>query len=252
MRPATASGSLDSLTEFSTIAVIPARYDSSRLPGKPLIDIGGRPMIEHVYRRVCAVSSLDAVIVATDDDRIAQAVREFGGLVETTRASHRSGTERVAEVVGRLSCGLVVNVQGDLPFIEPSMIEAALEPFAADVSVQMATLRRRIDDPADLADPNVVKVVVDGRDDALYFSRSTIPCAQPGATPAVYKHIGLYVYRRTFLIALASLPPMPLEQEESLEQLRALEHGHRIRTIETHQESLEVDMPEDVERAAGL
>ena len=249
MRPLTASGSLTSLTESSTVAIIPARYASSRLPGKPLIDLGGRPMIEHVYERASAVTSLAAVIVATDDERIANAVRAFGGLVEMTRRTHRSGTERVAEVAGRISCGLVVNVQGDEPFIDPSMIVDALRPFAEDPSVQMSTLRQRIDDPDEAANPNVVKVVVDGRGDALYFSRHTIPYTRTDAAPPLHKHLGLYVYRRPFLLTLASLPPMPLEQAESLEQLRALEHGFRIRTVDTAGHALGVDTPEDVARA---
>jgi 3-deoxy-manno-octulosonate cytidylyltransferase (CMP-KDO synthetase) len=249
VHPATASGKHPTLTDSSAIAVIPARYASTRLPGKVLIDIAGRPMVEHVYRRAQAASTLDAVMVATDDDRIADAVAGFGGLVERTRDTHRSGTERVAEVAGRLPCGIVVNVQGDEPFIEPSMIEAALAPLVDDPAIVMSTLRGRIDDPAELADPHVVKVVVDQQGDALYFSRQTIPHAPPGVTPTVYKHIGLYVYRRAFLLELASLPPMPLETAESLEQLRALEHGFAIRTVETTGNSLGVDTPEDVERA---
>ena len=249
VHPEAASGSLATLTESSIVAIIPVRYASSRLPGKPLIDLGGRPMIAHVCERVRAVTSIDAVIVATDDDRIADTVRAFGVLVEMTRTTHRSGTERVAEVAGRITCGLIVNVQGDEPFIDPSMITAALRPFSEDSSVQMSTLRQRIDDPDDVANPNVVKVVVDGRGDALYFSRQAIPGGRPGAETPIHKHIGLYVYRRPFLLTLASLPPMPLEQAESLEQLRALEHGFRIRTVATAGHVLGVDTPEDVTRA---
>ena len=249
VHPETASDAHKTLTESSTVAVIPARYASSRLPGKPLIEIGGRPMIEHVYRRTASVSTLDAVFGATDDERIAQAVVAFGGCAERTRATHRSGTERVAEVAARLPCAIVVNVQGDEPFIEPSMIQQALVPFAVDPSVQMSTLRRRIDDPTELNNPNVVKVVVDGRGDALYFSRQAIPCASPNTNSTAYKHIGLYVYRRNFLLKLAGLSPMPLEAAESLEQLRALEHGFAIRTVETTSDSLGVDTAEDVERA---
>jgi 3-deoxy-manno-octulosonate cytidylyltransferase (CMP-KDO synthetase) len=232
------------------VAVIPARYHSTRLPGKPLADIAGRPMIEHVYRRAADARGVDAVVVATDDERIAEAVARFGGVARMTAASHRSGTDRIAEIAADLACDILVNVQGDLPLIEPGKIEEVLAPLAADPSLQMSTVRRTISDAADYTNPNVVKVVVDREGNALYFSRSPIPFIR--GSGAAYKHIGLYAYRSSFVQTFASLPPTPLELAESLEQLRALEHGYRIRTVETHFESIEVDTPEDLERVRRL
>lgn len=226
------------------VAVIPARYHSSRFPGKALADIAGRPMVEHVCRRAAAARGIDAVVVATDDERIASTVERFGGIARMTAASHRTGTDRVAEVARDLDCEIVVNVQGDEPLIESRMIEEAVEALAADPTAQMSTLRRLIDDEAECRNPNVVKVVVDIHDRALYFSRAPIPVG-PGP---VYKHVGLYAYRRPFLLTLTTLPQTPLERAESLEQLRVLEHGFRIRAVETHHDSIGVDTPEDLER----
>jgi 3-deoxy-manno-octulosonate cytidylyltransferase (CMP-KDO synthetase) len=208
-------------------------------------------MIEHVYRRAAAAPSVNAVVVATDDVRIAAAVEGFGGVARLTRSSHPSGTDRLAEVAEDLSCEIVVNVQGDEPLIEPEMIEEVIEPLDGDPSLHMSTLRRSISDHADYLDPNVVKVVVDRDGNALYFSRAPIPHARGGAMTA-YAHVGLYGYRRSFLLAYARLQPTPLELAESLEQLRALEHGFRIRTIETQYESIGVDTPEDLERVRRL
>ena len=208
-------------------------------------------MIEHDYRRASARRSASDVIVATDDERIAHAVAAFGGHVRLTRSDHASGTDRLAEVAEDLPCDLVINVQGDEPLIEPAMIDEAVGPFASDATLMMSTLRRRIDDPADYQNPNVVKVVTDRDGFALYFSRAPIPCRHAG-DQAAFKHIGLYVYRREFLLAFARLEPTPLERTESLEQLRALEHGFRIKTIETHHDSIGVDTPEDLERVRHL
>jgi len=221
------------------------------LPGKPLADVAGRPMIEHVYRRTAAAPSVDAVVVATDDGRIAAAVEAFGGVARLTRSSHLCGTDRLAEVAEDLSCEIVVNVQGDEPLIEPEMIQEVLGPFDGDGSLQMSTLRRAISDHADYMNPNVVKVVVDRDGNALYFSRAPIPHARSGAMTA-FAHVGLYAYRRSFLLAYARLRPTPLELAESLEQLRALEHGFRIRTIETRYDSVGVDTHEDLERVRRL
>ncbi len=206
-------------------------------------------MIEHVYRRVAEARSLTGVIVATDDDRIRRAIEAFGGAVRMTSSSHASGTDRVAEVAATLSCDLVVNVQGDEPLIEPAMIEEAIAPFTADAGLQMSTLRRRIDDAAQAASPHVTKVVVDADEFALYFSRAPIPFLRDAAaaTP-LYKHVGLYVYRRAFLLQLARQDPTPLERAEALEQLRALERGARIKAVETRFDSIGVDTPEDLER----
>jgi 3-deoxy-manno-octulosonate cytidylyltransferase (CMP-KDO synthetase) len=229
------------------VVIIPARFHSSRLPGKALADIGGRPMIEHVYRRAARARGVDAVIVATDDERIAEAVRRCGGHAVLTDGRHASGTDRIAEVARALRCDIVVNVQGDEPLIDPAMITEAIEPFA-DPAVRMTTLCRASDDPAAASDPNVVKVVVDLQGDALYFSRAPIPHARGGAPVRFLRHVGLYGYRRDLLLELAGMPPAPLETAESLEQLRALEHGVRIRTIETSHDSIGVDTPEDLER----
>jgi len=228
------------------VAVIPARYESTRFPGKPLADIAGRPMIEHVYRRTADARGVDAVVVATDDERIARAIERFGGVVRMTGSNHRTGTDRIAEVVRDLPCDIVVNVQGDLPIIEPEMIAEVIAPLLADPTLVMSTLRQPISDPAEFTNPNVVKVVVDPRDNALYFSRAPIPYQRESGT--AFKHIGLYGYRRDFLLTFTALKQTPLERAESLEQLRALEHGFRIRAVETRFESLEVDTPEDLER----
>lgn len=215
-------------------------------------------MIEHVYRRAASARGVDAVVVATDDRRIAAAVESFGGIARMTRASHRTGTDRIAEVADELACDLILNVQGDEPLIEPAMIEQVIAPLEADVAVHMSTLRRRITDAAEYLSPNVVKVVTDRKGNALYFSRSPIPFARPGGSTqqdppykvpgTAYKHVGLYAYRRSFLRTFAQLPQTALEILESLEQLRALEYGFRIRAIETQYDSIGVDTPEDLER----
>lgn len=229
------------------VAIIPARYDSTRFPGKPLAEIAGRPMIEHVYGRAATAPGVDAVIVATDDQRIVVAVERFGGMARMTSSAHRTGLDRIAEIAEDLECDIIVNVQGDEPLIEPRTIAEVVTPFASDPALQMSTLRRRIDDEADIHNPDVVKVVVDLADNALYFSRSPIPCLRHGQG-ALFKHIGLYAYRRPFVRELASRPQTPLEIAESLEQLRALEHGFRIRAVETQYDSIGVDNPGDLER----
>ena len=210
-------------------------------------------MIEHVYRRVAASKLVSEVIVATDDLRIATRVHDFGGKVRLTKA-HETGTDRLAEVATSLDCDVVVNVQGDEPLIDPGAIEEAVTPFVHDASVVMTTLYKRIQDPVELANPNVVKVVVDRAGFALYFSRAPIPHIRDprGGWPPLYKHIGLYAYRRSVLLVLAALEPTPLERAESLEQLRALEHGIRIRAVETRYDSFGVDTPNDLEQVRRL
>jgi 3-deoxy-manno-octulosonate cytidylyltransferase (CMP-KDO synthetase) len=204
-------------------------------------------MIEHVYGRAAAARNVDAVIVATDDPRIADAVTKFGGDVRMTRPDHLTGTDRLAEVAAALDCDLIVNVQGDEPLIEPDTIDAAIEPFRDDADLLMSTVSTRIlhNDAHD--DPNVVKVVCDVRGFALYFSRSPIPYPR-GARATSYKHLGLYVYRREFLRRIAALAPTALERSESLEQLRVLENGFAIKVVETRHDSIGVDIPEDLER----
>ena len=211
-------------------------------------------MIEHVYRRAVESRNVDAVIVATDDERIAAVVRHFGGDVRLTSPDHRTATDRLGEVAAELDCDLVVNVQGDEPVIEPSVIDATIEPFSDDASLSMTSAYLRFTRADDADDPNVVKVVTDRRGFALYFSRSRIPfprgSQEDGAGP--FKHIGVYVYRRQFLLQLASLEPTPLERSESLEQLRILEHGFSIKMIETRHDSIGVDTPADLERVRRM
>jgi 3-deoxy-manno-octulosonate cytidylyltransferase (CMP-KDO synthetase) len=223
------------------------------LPGKALADIGGKPMIEHVYRRAASARSIESVIVVTDDERIYRSVQGFGGLVRMTSPSHQSGTDRIAEIAADVSASLLVNVQGDEPLIEPAMIDEAVAPFSSDPTLMMSTLRRRIDDESERQNPNVTKVVVDDDDFALYFSRAPIPHTRVGCPEApAWRHVGMYVYRRDTLLRLASLPPNALEQAEALEQLRALAHGIRIKCVETACESIGVDTPADLERVRAL
>ncbi len=237
------------LTESSVLAVIPARFESTRLPGKILADIAGRPMIEHVYRRASAARLVHAVLVATDDERIATAVRGFGGAAIMTRADHVSGTDRIAEVVAAHPCRAVVNLQGDEPLIEPESIDCAIRPLLADSTIEISTISRPFADADEFRNPNVVKVVTDDRGNALYFSRSPIPFPRGAVLPAPARaHVGLYVYRRETLLKLAAMAAVPLEIVESLEQLRALAHGVRIRVVETSQAAAGVDTAEDLER----
>jgi 3-deoxy-manno-octulosonate cytidylyltransferase (CMP-KDO synthetase) len=221
-----------------------------------LADIAGRPMIEHVYARAAAAHNVDAVIVATDDTRIADVVTKFGGHVRMTRATHATGTDRIAEVAEGLDCDLIVNLQGDEPLIDPAAIDAAIEPFRSDPKLKMTSLYQRFHPSEDARDPHVVKVVVDRRGFALYFSRAPIPYVRDGNTnggpSASYKHIGLYVQRREFLLHVAALEPTSLERREALEQLRVLENGFAIRMIETEHDSIGVDTPEDLERVRRL
>lgn len=235
---------------MDVVAVIPARYASSRFPGKPLAMIMGKTMIERVYLRVSACPQVNHVCVATDDARIVQAVEAFGGRAILTSPDHPSGTDRVAEAAGRVAGDLILNVQGDEPLIEPEMLSMALEPLMADSSIPMATLKTLLTDPQEWTSPNVVKVVTDMRGFALYFSRAPIPFVRDGqGEPAArFKHIGLYAYQREALIRLAKLPATPLERAEKLEQLRALEHGYRIAVPTTERSSVGVDTPEDLAR----
>lgn len=254
MRPNSVERLPITLTESSVLVVIPARFHATRFPGKILADIAGRPMIEHVFRRASAARLAHAVVVATDDERIAAAVRGFGGVAIMTRADHVSGTDRIAEVVAAHPCRAVVNLQGDEPMIEPDTIDAAIKPLLDDSTVDMSTISRPFVDADEFRNPNVVKVVTDHRGYALYFSRAPIPFPRGGAAlPAVARaHVGLYGYRREMLLKLAALPAAPLETIESLEQLRALAHGVRIRVVETAHASAGVDTPEDLERVRLL
>src|ERR1700674_2586620 len=238
------------------LAVIPARYASTRLPGKPLVPLGGKPMIERVWERVRRAQSVSQVVVATDDERIRSAVEAFGGQAVMTRSDHRSGTERVAEVAATHGdATIIVNVQGDEPLIEPAAIDAATDAIVSDDAVNIATLAVAISNPADIMDPNVVKTVLDFDGNALYFSRAPIPWVRDRGGP-VYarhlKHLGLYAFRRAALLEFATFPQGDLERIEQLEQLRWLENGYRIRVAETEYDSVSVDMPEDVTRVQAL
>lgn len=229
-----------------TLCVIPARYASTRLPGKPLADICGKPMICRVWERARRAEKPERVIVATDDQRIYDAVRKDGGEAMLTRTDHPTGTDRLAEVAqAHGAVDLIVNVQGDEPFIEPSVIDELIALFEADENLQMATVMTRMEDEEEQKNPNNVKVVVDKLGYALYFSRSLLPYPRAAAAP-VYKHIGIYAYRRDFLLHYARLAPTPLEKAESLEQLRALENGYGIRVLETASRFIGVDTPEDL------
>jgi 3-deoxy-manno-octulosonate cytidylyltransferase (CMP-KDO synthetase) len=236
-------------TEIPVVAIVPARYHSTRLPAKALADIGGRPMIEHVYRRASEARTVSRVIVATDDERIRRAVEAFGGEAWMTRRDHPSGTDRLAEVAARLSCGVVVNVQGDEPLIAPSVIDAVVSPLVADPSIEMSTACRPLHSVDEFRSSSVVKVVRDGEGRALYFSRAPIPWPADGTgVPEVAQaHVGLYAYRRDVLLRLAAMPPAPLERIESLEQLRALACGVGILVVETSHRAIGVDTPEDLE-----
>ena len=214
-------------------------------------------MLQHVFERASLSRYLTSMIIATDDNRIFEEARRFGAPVRMTRADHPSGTDRVAEVSSAEDAELVVNIQGDEPLIDPAAIDAAVLPLVHDASIDMGTLKKRIEDPREIDDPNVVKVVTSFDGNALYFSRSRIPYTRdpaPQAAAAVphFKHIGLYVYRRAFLLGYSELPVGPLEKAERLEQLRALENGHPIRVVETGYESLGVDTPADLERVLRL
>jgi 3-deoxy-manno-octulosonate cytidylyltransferase (CMP-KDO synthetase) len=250
----------------SVVGMIPARYESTRLPGKVLLDLGGKPMIQRVYERCRQAQSLDDVLVATDDERVREAVEDFGGRVEMTACEHCSGTDRLAEVAERTECDVIVNVQGDEPMIEPEAIDAAVAPLLNDPQLQMGTIATPIADLEEHLDPAAVKVVIDAHGQALYFSRAPIPFFRLGAgepepdgprrhpesglTPL--KHIGLYVYRREMLLWYAGLEASALEQTEGLEQLRVLEAGREIHVEVVDYSPIGVDTPEDLERVRAM
>lgn len=226
--------------------VIPARYGASRLPGKPLAQLDGRPMIWYVWRNAVQSRCATRVVVATDDERIAEAVRAFGGEARMTSSACASGTDRVAETARFLPEEILVNLQGDEPLMHPSVIDAVAAPLLADPAVRMTTAALVRSDPEEFVRPSVVKVVVDGRGDALYFSRSPVPHYRDSGGGGYRKHLGIYGYRREFLLALSALPPSLLEEAERLEQLRVLENGFNIRVVDVEFDSQGVDTPEDL------
>ena len=235
------------------LAVVPARYGASRFPGKPLADLGGRPIVQWVYEAAVSCDDFDEVVVATDSEEIASCVHEFGGAVELTRDDHRTGSDRVAEVAERHEdADVVVNVQGDQPFATAAMLSALVGPYVAGELPPMTTLACPLTDRAGWDDPNVVKVVCDQLGYALYFSRSPIPHLDEGDPVDGRHHLGLYAFTRETVLRFPSLEETPLERRERLEQLRALEHGIPIRVCDTDRAVLEVNTPEDLERAQEL
>jgi 3-deoxy-manno-octulosonate cytidylyltransferase (CMP-KDO synthetase) len=237
------------------VVVIPARYGSTRLPGKPLVSLNGQPMIQRVYARAKLAQRADRVIVATDDDRIIQAVVAFGGEARMTRPDHRTGTERIAEVAAHVDGEIFVNVQGDEPLLDPAAVDAAIEALLLEPEADVATVATPIKAPADIMDPNVVKVVLDFDDNALYFSRAPIPWVRDTASTIQVrhlKHLGLYVFQRETLLEYPTLPQGELERIEQLEQLRWLENGTKIRVAAVEHDAVSVDVPEDVARVEKL
>lgn len=238
------------------VCIIPSRYESSRFPGKPLADLCGKPMIQHVYERVARAKAIPYVAVATDDKRIFNAVKKFGGNAVMTAASHRSGTDRIAEAVASMNLAadaVVVNIQGDQPIFEPAQVDEVIAPLMADPAINMATLIYKIILPEEITHPHAVKTVFDDQGFALYFSRSTIPYVRDKKLIAdYYKHHGIYAYRRDFLDVFTRLPEGKLEKLEALEQLRALEHGYKIKVVITPHDSVEVDNAEELERVRQI
>ncbi|MFH1798523.1 MAG: 3-deoxy-manno-octulosonate cytidylyltransferase [Candidatus Omnitrophota bacterium] len=239
------------------IAVIPARWHSTRFEGKVLADINGKPMVQHVWERVKRARAIDEVIVAVDTEKVFKAVEKFGGKAVFTSQGHPSGTDRISEIANSIDADIFVNVQSDEPLVRPSMIDALAQVYEREGDIKMATLIKRIHEKREISDPNVVKVVIDRRAFALYFSRSPIPFIRdetPGEDMSAryFKHIGLYSYTRDFLLTYANLSKSILENEEKLEQLRVLEHGYKIKTIETRYETAGVDTAEDLERVRNM
>jgi 3-deoxy-manno-octulosonate cytidylyltransferase (CMP-KDO synthetase) len=239
----------------NVVVVIPARYGSTRLPGKPLVQLAGQPMIQRVYARAKLAQTVHRVIVATDDARIVKAVEAFGGQARMTRTDHRTGTERVAEVAAHETGDVFVNVQGDEPLLDPTAVDTAVTALLEDSATTVSTVATPIKTPADIMDPNVCKVVLDFDENALYFSRAPIPWVRDAASKLQVrhlKHLGLYVFRRDALLEYPTLPQGELERIEQLEQLRWLENGWKIRVAEVQHDAVSVDVPEDVARVEKL
>jgi len=237
------------------VAVIPSRYESSRLPGKPLLKLGDKTMIQLVYEQVSQAKHLDEIVIATDDERIYQHVESFGGKVMMTSAQHQSGTDRIAELaLKNIDWTLIINVQGDEPFIDPADIDKTIQPFLLDPNLEMLSIYHEISDEAEIMNPNNVKVVTDINDFALYFSRSVIPYHRDRANSLikVKKHLGLYAYKREVLLNLASLAQTTLERAEKLEQLRALENGIKIKMLKVNSAAIGIDTESDYLKALKI
>jgi len=231
------------------IVVIPARYKSTRFPGKPLAEIQGKPLIYWVYNQAKKIQNVDDVFIATDDERIKETVENFGGKSVMTSERHATGTDRIAEAVEKMDADIIVNIQGDEPLFNSQSVEKAVNVLLndKDQNISMTTLMTKIQNKEQYDDPNTVKVVTDKSGFALYFSRSLIPFPREKGITNVYKHIGIYGYRKNFLLKYTSMEQTPLEKTESLEQLRIIENGYKIKLIETKRESLSIDTPEDLE-----
>jgi len=240
---------------MNVIGVIPARYSSSRFPGKVLAEILGKPILQYTWERAHQALTLEDLIIACDDERVAKAAENFGAKVIFTAKAHACGTDRIAEVVNPLDVRIVINIQADEPLIHPKMIDTLAQTLLDDPSLNMATLIKRIEDPKLINDPNVVKAVIDKNNFVLYFSRAPIPYQAKNSSvksPIYYKHIGLYGYTKDFLFIYKNLAPSQLEKTESLEQLRVLEEGFRIKAVETEYDTIGVDTPEDLEKVKAI
>ncbi len=244
------------------VAVIPARWDSSRLMGKVLADINGKPMVQHVWEKVCRAHEVDEVVIAVDREKVLKVVESFGAKAIFTSPEQPSGTDRIAEIAGSIDADVFINVQADEPLVHPLMIDDLARVFEYEEGVRMATLIKRIHKKEEISDPHVVKVVVDRKGYALYFSRSAIPyirdcegtesLGEADISKRYFKHIGLYAYTKDFLFTYTNLPKSSLETDEKLEQLRVLEHGYKIKTVETRYDTIGVDTPEDLEKVRAL
>ena len=236
------------------IGVIPARYESTRLAGKPLKDICGKTMIQHVYEQACKAKLIERVIVATDDERIVKVVKDFGGEVMMTLKSHQSGSDRVAEIVKKIDCDIVVNIQGDEPLILPEIIDEVVRAAFEDEEIVLATCAHRLTDAKMFDDPNVVKVVTDKYSNALYFSRSVIPYPLNNENQEVFEHIGIYAFKKDFLLKFIDFKDTTLSETESLEQLRVLENGYKIRVVKTqyNYNALSIDTFEDLQKVREI
>jgi 3-deoxy-manno-octulosonate cytidylyltransferase (CMP-KDO synthetase) len=243
------------MSASKVVIVIPARYGSTRLPGKPLVSLAGKPMIQRVYERARLAQRADRVIVATDDERIVKAVEGFGGEARMTRPDHRTGTERVAEVAAHTEGDVFVNVQGDEPLLDPVAVDTAVNALLEEPAAAIGTVATPLQSAADIMDPNVVKTVLDFDGNALYFSRAPIPWVRDSASKIQVrhlKHLGLYVFQRDALLEYPTLPQGELERIEQLEQLRWMENGWKIRVAEVEHDAVSVDVPADVERVERL
>lgn len=234
---------------MEVLGVIPARYGSTRFEGKVLADLCGKPMIQHIWERAKQARVLEDLIVATDDERIAEAVKKFGGKAVLTAKEHKSGTDRLMEAVFPIETKIVINIQADEPLIQPSQIDILADSLMSDKEVYMATLAKKIENRDDIENPNIVKVITDRNGYAIYFSRSVIPYPRESREAVYYKHIGLYAYAKDFLFTYVNLRDSMLEKAEGLEQLRAIENGYRIKVVQTNQDTIGVDTPEDLAKA---